>query len=170
MVAAAVDAVIDVLVVIVEDNPLEEGVAVVRALSGTGLMADLFSGARVGCEVGFGLGFGLGFSLGYKFFDSESSFFIVVVVRDNPLAEGVAVVGAGSGMGLTSESLSRARAGREVGFGLGFDLGFKLFNSESSSLDELLFLYVLFPLFLLLFSAPPPSVVVAAVSTVVFTT
>ena len=92
----------------------------------------------------------------------------VVVVRDNPLVEGVAVVGAGKGTGPTAELLSGAKLGREVGFGLGFSLSFKFFNSESSSLDGLLFLEVLLLLFMFLFSAPPP-VVVAAVSAVGFT-
>ena len=73
---------------------------------------------------------------------------------------------------MTVESLSGARAGREVGLGLGlgFGLGFKLFDSESLSFHNLLFLEVLFALFLFLFLAPPPPVVVAAVSAVGFTT
>ena len=45
---------------------------------------------------------------------------VVVVVGDNTLAEGVAVVGVGSGTRPTAELISGARAGREVGFGLGF--------------------------------------------------
>ena len=65
--------------------------------------------------------------------------------------------------------LSGARAGREVGFGLGFGLGFKLFDSESSSLDDLLFLEVFFPLFMFLLLAPLSHVVVADVSAVGFT-
>ena len=81
------------------------------------------------------------------------------------LAEGVAVVRAGSDTGPTAESFSRERAGREVGsyldlgfvlsFGLGFSFGFVLglewFDSKSSLLEDLLFLEVLFPLFLFLF-------------------
>ena len=64
----------------------------------------------------------------------------VVVVRDNPLSDGVSLVGAGIGTGTTAELLAGARANREVGFGLGFGLGFELFDSEFSSLDDLLFL------------------------------
>ena len=89
---------------------------------------------------------------------------IVVLVGDNPSAEGVAVVGAVSVTGPTAELLSGARAGREVGLGLGFGLGFELFDYESSSLDDLLFLEVLFLLFLFLFSALLTLVVVADVS------
>ena len=95
---------------------------------------------------------------------------VVVVVGDNPSEEGVAVVGMRSGTGPTVESLSGARAGWEVRFGLGFGLGFELLDSESSSLDDLLFLEVLFPLLLFLFLEPPPPAVVAAVSAVGFTT
>ena len=73
------------------------------------------------------------------------------------------VVGAGSGTGPTAESLSGERVRREVGsdislglafgfgFGLGFGLGFEFFDYDSSSLENLLFLEVLFPVFLLLF-------------------
>ena len=91
---------------------------------------------------------------------------IVVVVRDNLLTEGGAVVGAGISTELTAELLYGAKAGREVEFGLGFSLGFELFDFEWLSLDDLLFLEVLLPLSLFLFSAPPPPVVVATVSAV----
>ena len=50
---------------------------------------------------------------------------VVVVVRDIPSLEGVAVVGAGSGTGTTVEYLYGVRAGQEVGFSLGFGLGFE---------------------------------------------
>ena len=85
------------------------------------------------------------------------------------------VVGSGSGTGPTVDSLSTARARREVvsdlglgfglgcGFALGFGLGFELFDSESLLLEDLLFLEVLSPLFLFLFLAPPPPVVFFAV-------
>ena len=95
---------------------------------------------------------------------------VVVIVGHNPSAEGVAVFGAGSGTGPTAELLSRARAGREVGFDLVSGLGFEFFDSKASSLYDLIFLEVLFSLFLFLFFAPLTPVVVAAVSTVGFTT
>ena len=107
--------------------------------------------------------------------------------------EGVAVVGAGSGKGPTAESLSGARAGQDVvsnlglgfvlgfcfglvfglGFGLVFGLGFglssELFDSESFSLGYLLFLEILLPLFIFLFSVPPLPVIFS-ISAVVITT
>ena len=94
---------------------------------------------------------------------------VVVIVRDNPSVEGLVLVDVRSRTGPMAESLSGARMGREVSFGLVLGLGFEFFDSESSSLDDLLFLEVLFQLFMFLFSAPPPSVVVAAISAVGFT-
>ena len=84
--------------------------------------------------------------------------------------EGVAEVGMKSGTGTTAEFLSGAWAGREVGFGLDFVLGFDFFSFQSSLLDNLIFLEVLFPIFLFLFFMPLPPVVVAAVYDVGFTT
>ena len=95
---------------------------------------------------------------------------VIFVIWDNPSAEGLAVVGEGSGTGTTEESLSRTRAGREVGFGLGFGLGFELFDFKSLWLDNLLFLGLLLPLFMFLFLAPARPVVVAASSAVGITT
>ena len=92
---------------------------------------------------------------------------VVVIVRDNPLVERVAVVAAGSCTGTTSELLSGTMAELEVGLGLGLCLCFKFFDSESS-LDYLLFLGVIFLLLLFLFVTPPPPVIIAAVSAVGF--
>ena len=94
----------------------------------------------------------------------------IFIVGDNLLVEGVAVIGAVSGAGPTLDSLSGAREEQEIGFGLGFDLGFEFFDSESLSLDDLFFLEVLYLIFLFLFSALPLPVIIAALFTVGFTT
>ena len=95
---------------------------------------------------------------------------VVVVIVNNPFTEGVVVAGVGSDIRPTAESLSRTRAGQEVGFGLGLGFGFEFFDSELLLLDYLIFMEVLFPLFLFLFLAPLLPFFVVSVSALGFTT